>query len=152
MSIIELLQKIEPYRSGSTSRLWTKNPICFNNEYIEVKRLDSSNKWLGLPRVSEMGKMWSIIVDLKKDFRAFQNCSGLTEIVIPDSVTSIGYIAFSGCSSLTSITFENPDGWWITPSATATSGTSISSNDISDPATAAGYLTSAYCGYYWKRG
>ena len=79
MSIIELLQKIEPYRSGSTSRLWTKNPICFNNEYIEVKRLDSSNKWLGLPRVSEMGKMWSIIVDLKKDFRAPTHYCELSE-------------------------------------------------------------------------
>ena len=79
MSIIELLKKIEPYRSGSTSRLWTKNPICFNNEYIEVKRLDSSNKWLGLPRVSEMGKMWSIIVDLKKDFRALTNYCELSK-------------------------------------------------------------------------
>lgn len=79
MSIIELLQKIEPYRSGSTSRLWTKNPICFNNEYIEVKRLDSSNKWLGLPRVSEMGKMWSIIVDLKKDFRELTNYCELSK-------------------------------------------------------------------------
>ena len=79
MSIIELLQKIEPYRSGSTSRLWTKNPICFNNEYIEVKRLDSSNKWLGLPRVSEMGKMWSIIVDLKKDFRKLTNYCELSK-------------------------------------------------------------------------
>ena len=79
MSIIELLQKIEPYRSGSTSRLWTKNPICFSNEYIEAKRLDSSNKWLGLPRVSEMGKMWSIIVDLKKDFRALTNYCELSK-------------------------------------------------------------------------
>ncbi|HJB92635.1 MAG TPA: hypothetical protein H9708_01610 [Candidatus Borkfalkia stercoripullorum] len=79
MSIIELLQKIEPYRSGSTSRLWTKNPICFNNEYIEVKRLDSSNKWLGLPRVSEMGKMWSIIVDLKKDFCELTNYCELSK-------------------------------------------------------------------------
>ena len=79
MSIIELLQKIEPYRSGSTSRLWTKNPICFNNEYIEVKRLDSSNKWLGLPHVSEMGKMWSIIVDLKKDFRKLTNYCELSK-------------------------------------------------------------------------
>lgn len=79
MSIIELLKKIEPYRSGSTSRLWTKNPICFNNEYIEVKRLDSSNKWLGLPRVSEMGKMWSIIVDLKKDFCELTNYCELSK-------------------------------------------------------------------------
>ena len=35
---------------------------------------------------------------------AFSGCTGLTNIVIPDSVTSIGSNAFIGCDSLTSIT------------------------------------------------
>ena len=34
----------------------------------------------------------------------FRNCSGLTSITIPESVTSIESSAFDGCSSLTSIT------------------------------------------------
>ena len=38
---------------------------------------------------------------------AFAGCSGLTSIIIPDSVTSIGGSAFSGCSDLTSITIPN---------------------------------------------
>ena len=38
---------------------------------------------------------------------AFQGCSGLTSITIPNSVTSIGSDAFSGCSGLTSITIPN---------------------------------------------
>ena len=40
-------------------------------------------------------------------YGAFYNCSGLTEITIPDSVTSIGGSAFSGCSGLKSVTIGN---------------------------------------------
>ena len=36
--------------------------------------------------------------------RAFDGCSSLTSVTIPESVTSIGDYAFRGCSSLTSIT------------------------------------------------
>ena len=38
---------------------------------------------------------------------AFSGCSGLTSITIPNSVTYIGDWAFSGCSGLTSITIPN---------------------------------------------
>ena len=34
---------------------------------------------------------------------AFYNCSSLTSVTIPNSVTSIGRLAFSGCSGLTEI-------------------------------------------------
>ncbi|MBR0327529.1 MAG: leucine-rich repeat protein, partial [Clostridia bacterium] len=34
---------------------------------------------------------------------AFQDCSGLTEITLPDSVTTIGEAAFLGCKGLKSI-------------------------------------------------
>ena len=39
--------------------------------------------------------------------KAFYGCSSLTSITIPEGVTSIGGSAFSGCSSLTSITIPN---------------------------------------------
>ena len=38
---------------------------------------------------------------------AFQKCSNLTEIAIPDKVTSISLYAFSDCSSLTGITIPD---------------------------------------------
>ena len=38
---------------------------------------------------------------------AFRNCSGLTSVTIPNSVTSIGQWAFWGCSGLTSVTIGN---------------------------------------------
>ena len=40
-------------------------------------------------------------------FGAFDGCSGLTSITIPNSVTSIGHYAFDGCSGLTSVTIPN---------------------------------------------
>ena len=39
--------------------------------------------------------------------RAFINCSGLTNIIIPDSVTTIGNHAFYRCSGLTNITISD---------------------------------------------
>ena len=38
---------------------------------------------------------------------AFNGCTGLTEINIPDTVTSIGMSAFQGCSGLTELTIPN---------------------------------------------
>ncbi len=43
---------------------------------------------------------------------AFWYCTSLTSITIPDSVTSIGYYAFYNCRSLASITFEGTMAQW----------------------------------------
>ena len=37
----------------------------------------------------------------------FSGCTGLTTMTIPNSVTTIGYSAFSVCSGLTSVTIPN---------------------------------------------
>ena len=46
------------------------------------------------------------------DDYAFMDCSGLTSITIPNSVTSIGTWAFADCSGLTTINFQGTKAQW----------------------------------------
>ncbi len=43
---------------------------------------------------------------------AFEGCSSLTSITIPNSVTSIGYSVFSGCNNLTSLNYLGTKSDW----------------------------------------
>lgn len=74
--------------------------------------------------------------------QAFAGTNDLASIEIPDSVTSIGNYAFYNCSSLTSVTFENTEGW-------AVDGEPI---DVTNPVQNAVYLTDTYLWYTWTRG
>ena len=46
------------------------------------------------------------------DWYAFNGCNNLTDIIIPNSVTSFGVAAFSDCISLTNITFKGTKAQW----------------------------------------
>ena len=48
---------------------------------------------------------------------AFRNCTGLTNVTIPASVESIGNIAFNGCTNLTSVTFMGTVSLYINTAA-----------------------------------
>lgn len=110
---------------------------------------------------------WRICVLMRLNKGAFSNCTNLTSVVIPESVTAIGNSAFSGCltltsvvigknvstigswafngcSKLTSVEFENPEGWNY-------SGTAISADYLRNSETAATCLTSMYHHYTWTR-
>ena len=43
---------------------------------------------------------------------AFGSCSGLTNITIPDSVISMGGLAFYGCSGLANMTYNGTQSQW----------------------------------------
>jgi hypothetical protein len=106
---------------------------------------------------------------------AFRSCSSLSSIDIPDSVTDIGSFAFlhtnietvtipasvtsigslafgrTTSGGVTSVIFENPNGWQCTLSSDNTNSVAISATDLSDATLAATYLTSTYSNYFWSR-
>ena len=59
----------------------------------------------GLPYIKYNGGVYTS--NDKLGYAAFSDCSGLTSLTIPSSVTSIGYCAFGGCSGLTSFTIPS---------------------------------------------
>ncbi|MBR3805417.1 MAG: leucine-rich repeat protein [Clostridia bacterium] len=116
--------------------------------------------------------LWGFSVGAIAD-EAFAGYSNITKVVIPDSVTSIGSGAFRDCTSLktviigenvnyigahaftrcplSSITFKNPNGWWMSTSSTTTSGKTISSSVVGDGVSMCKYLSVSYDDYYYRR-
>ena len=77
------------------------------------------------------------------DNKAFYNCTSLTSITIPDSVTTIGSSAFYGCTSLTSVTIGNS----VTSIGESAfkNCTSLTSVKIGNNVTSIGSYTFEYC-------
>jgi BspA type Leucine rich repeat region (6 copies)/Secretion system C-terminal sorting domain len=82
--------------------------ITSSNEPLSVEVIGADPKYSGdivLPSTVEYLENNYSLTNIG-DY-AFSDCSGLTSIVIPNSVTSIGEGAFAGCSGLTSIEIPN---------------------------------------------
>ena len=87
------------------------------------------------------------ITDIGQIAFAYAPC---TRITIYDNVTSISYGAFYG-TSLTSATFKDTTGWYVTSTEGATSGTNLSTSNLANTSTAATYLKSTYGLRYWYK-
>ena len=79
---------------------------------------------------------------------AFYGCSGLTRFSIGAQVTSIGEQAFGGCSELDNLFFADVDGWYVTSTPGASSGTEITLSTNQDNAT---YMLEEGYQYYWYK-
>ena len=73
---------------------------------------------------------------------AFMYCCKLTEITLPKGIRTISKQAFSNCTSLTSVFFEEPYTWYAGSTLVA---------EFGDPQTAATALTSTYVGSDLKK-
>lgn len=82
---------------------------------------------------------------------SFTGCAGLKQIVLPTGLNYIGLQAASGCTNLSVLVFRqyNPS-WFVTTTKTATSGTTLNSLQLSNPATLANLLKSTHLAKYWK--
>ena len=97
------------------SSLPVENNLRYADTYL-VEAVDKTlstcsikegTKWIGSDAFDNCSSLTSVTIPnsvTSIGMEAFSNCSSLTSVTIPESVTSIGHRAFSGCSSLTSVT------------------------------------------------
>jgi hypothetical protein len=80
MNINKLKNELDAYNNGTTIRSWImrSNMMVYDNDYISVVRIDSSNKWV---LQNQMIKMWSIIFKQKKDFTHLSNYQQLSRLM-----------------------------------------------------------------------
>ena len=94
---MKIFEKIDSFRSGETDQHYRKvlSPV-YENEYIKLIRIDSSNKSGG--KVVKCGKQWSIIFELKQSFISLAGWKKLLNYYSNDiRITPVKSGALAGC-------------------------------------------------------
>ena len=99
--------------SGCTS-LTAISVATGNQNYVSVNGVlyDKDKTAIMCYPAGKKDKIYKILDNVTSiGAEAFDGCTSLTSITIPNSVTEIGWYAFDGCTSLTSITIPNSVTW-----------------------------------------
>lgn len=97
MNLKELVDKINRFRNQTNTRQrWRKDSDFFyENEFLKVLRIDSSNKPGGKSILN--GKQWSIIIDIKRPFSHLKEWNHLCEEFNEDlKITKVASGLFKG--------------------------------------------------------
>ncbi len=122
MSPVDVKVSIEPrnviYYTSADGEVITPASDVFganivSNEYVNERGIitfDGDVTKIGGRAFNDCTGLTSITIPegvTSIEYYAFNDCTGLTSITIPEGVTSIGDFAFSGCTGLTSITIPS---------------------------------------------
>ncbi|GHT10834.1 hypothetical protein AGMMS4956_02960 [Bacteroidia bacterium] len=109
LTIPESVTSIGTYAFSGCSSLTAINVDNANTRYSSIDGV-FYNKTQDTVILCPAGKQGSVTIPnsvTSIGYGAFSGCSGLTEVTIPEGVTSIGDDAFSRCSGLTEVTIPN---------------------------------------------
>lgn len=97
MKFEELTHKIKSYQNFENFEVSFKRnqDVEFENRYIKLLSIETSNKWLGEPHKSNMTKQWGIIIKLKDNFIHFEGFKQLLKIFNVD-LTPVRFGQFKG--------------------------------------------------------
>ena len=88
--------------------IFNKNTKTATVTYYSSNYYDNQNAYTGTVNIPATVEYSGVTYDVTSiGENAFEGCSGLTAVTIPNSVTSIGSYAFEGCRGLTSVTIPN---------------------------------------------
>ena len=99
LAISAMTVMAEEFKIGKlTFKITSPTEVCLSDAADDITTV-----YLG-ETIDYQGKMYTVT---SIELYAFEGCSSLTSIAIPNSVTSIEEGAFKDCSSLTSVTIPN---------------------------------------------